>query len=51
MGACCGVQQGIVVAMPVYYATKSKAKAFFWAFLSGLSEPIGGLLVSVYFLL
>ena len=29
--------------MPVYYATESKWKAFGWALLSGLTEPIGGI--------
>lgn len=29
--------------MPVYYATGSRTKAFFWATLSGISEPIGAL--------
>lgn len=38
------IPEGVVVAMPVYYATKSRTKAFFWAFMSGVSEPIGGLL-------
>ena len=35
------IPEGICVSMPIYYATGSKLKAFFWAFLSGLSEPIG----------
>lgn len=35
--------QGICVAVPVYYATGSRLKGFFWAFLSGVSEPIGGI--------
>lgn len=38
------VPEGIVVAVPIYYATNSRSKAFFWAFLSGVSEPIGGLM-------
>eukprot|EP01061_Rhynchopus_euleeides_P031491 TRINITY_DN5215_c0_g1_i9.p1 TRINITY_DN5215_c0_g1~~TRINITY_DN5215_c0_g1_i9.p1 ORF type:complete len:379 (+),score=163.53 TRINITY_DN5215_c0_g1_i9:46-1182(+) len=38
------IPEGICVAMPVYYATGSKWKAFGWAFLSGLSEPVGGIL-------
>jgi len=38
------IPEGIVVAMPVFYATKSRTKAFFWAFMSGVSEPVGGLL-------
>jgi hypothetical protein len=29
--------------MPVFYATGSKWKGFWWSFLSGVSEPIGGL--------
>ncbi len=27
-----------------YIATQSKCKAFFWSFLSGIFEPIGGLI-------
>lgn len=38
------IPEGIVVAVPVYYATKSRVQGFFWAFMSGVSEPIGGLL-------
>lgn len=35
------VPEGICVAMPIYYATGSKWKGFWWSFLSGLSEPVG----------
>lgn len=35
------VPEGIAVSVPLYYATGSKAKAFKWSFLSGLSEPVG----------
>ena len=35
------IPEGVCVSMPVYYATGSKVKAFLWAFLSGVSEPIG----------
>jgi len=35
------VPEGICVAMPIYYATGSRLKGFLWAFLSGISEPIG----------
>ena len=35
------IPEGVCVSMPVYYATGSKVKAFFWAFLSGISEPLG----------
>lgn len=37
------IPEGVCVAMPVYYATGSKWKGFFWSFVSGVSEPIGGL--------
>ena len=29
--------------MPVYYATGDRKKAFFYSFLSGLSEPVGAI--------
>ena len=35
------IPEGICVAMPIYYATGSKWKGFWWSFLSGLSEPLG----------
>ena len=38
------IPEGIAVAIPIYYATKKKGKAFLWAMLSGLSEPAGALL-------
>lgn len=37
------IPEGIAVAIPVYYATCSRRKAFKWSFLSGLAEPIGAL--------
>lgn len=37
------IPEGICVAMPIYYATGSRWKGFWWAFMSGVSEPIGGL--------
>lgn len=37
------VPEGIAVAAPVFAATGSRRKAFFWATLSGLTEPLGGL--------
>jgi ZIP family zinc transporter len=30
--------------VPVYYATKSRKKAFSYSFVSGLSEPLGALI-------
>lgn len=37
------IPEGIAVSVPIYYATGSKKKAFFYSFLSGLSEPIGAI--------
>jgi ZIP family zinc transporter len=37
------IPEGIAVAVPVFYATGSRARAFSWSFLSGLSEPLGAL--------
>lgn len=38
------IPEGISVAIPVYYATGSRRKAFCYSFLSGVSEPIGALI-------
>ncbi len=35
------IPEGIAVAIPIYYATGSRKKAFGWSFLSGLAEPVG----------
>lgn len=43
------IPEGIAVSIPVYYATKSRTKAFWLSFLSGISEPVGALVG--YFLL
>ncbi len=38
------IPEGIAIAVPIYYATGSKAKGFFYALVSGIAEPIGALL-------
>jgi len=38
------IPEGIAVSVPIYYATKSKRKAFYISFLSGLAEPFGALI-------
>lgn len=38
------IPEGICVAVPIYYASGSKWKAFAWAFFSGLTEPLGALI-------
>ena len=37
------IPEGIAVAVPLFYATGSRRKAFKWSLLSGLSEPIGAI--------
>lgn len=38
------IPEGIAVSVPIFYATGSRLKAFWYSFLSGLSEPIGALI-------
>jgi ZIP family zinc transporter len=38
------IPEGLAISAPVYYATKSRKKAFILSFLSGLAEPIGALI-------
>jgi len=37
------IPEGIAVAVPIYYATGDRKKAFKWSFLSGLAEPVGAI--------
>lgn len=43
------IPEGIAVAVPIYYATRSRSRAIGNSLLSGLAEPVGG--VAGYFLL
>lgn len=36
------IPEGMAISIPVYQATHSKRKAFFYSFLSGMAEPVGG---------
>lgn len=38
------IPEGIAVSVPIYYATKSRSKAFWLSFLSGFTKPVGALL-------
>ena len=38
------IPEGLAVAGPMYAATGSKARALFWACISGMAEILGGLL-------
>ena len=37
------IPEGISVSLPIYFATGSKSKAFFYSFLCGMAEPLGAL--------
>ena len=43
------IPEGISIAVPIYYATKSKKNALFKTFLSGIAEPIGAILAYIFF--
>lgn len=38
------IPEGIAVSVPIYYATASRKKAFWYSFGSGLAEPVGALI-------
>lgn len=38
------IPEGISVSVPIYFATGSKRKAFWYSFLSGVSEPVGAII-------
>ncbi len=42
------IPEGIAIAVPLYYATGSKAKAIGQTALSGLSEPLGALIAYLF---
>jgi len=42
------IPEGIAVSIPIYHATGSRRKAFWWSFLSGLTEPLGAVLAYLF---
>jgi len=44
------IPEGIAVFVPLYFAFNSRSKAFFYAFASGLAEPLGAI-IGYFFLL
>lgn len=42
------IPEGICIAVPIYYATKSRGKAFIYTLISALSEPFGALLAFLF---
>jgi len=43
------IPEGVSVAVPVFFATRSRNKAFVYSFASGLAEPLGALLAYLLF--
>ena len=42
------IPEGISIAVPIYYATYSRKKAFWYTFLSGFSELLGAVLAYLF---
>lgn len=42
------IPEGISIAIPIYYATKSKKNAFWYTFLASLSEPLGAIFAYLF---
>ena len=42
------IPEGLSVALPVFYATHNRSKAFLWCFASGLAEPFGAFLCMLF---
>ena len=42
------IPEGISIAVPIYYSTSSKCKAFFYSFLAAISEPLGAILAFLF---
>ncbi|KAK8799513.1 hypothetical protein WA158_006062 [Blastocystis sp. Blastoise] len=38
------IPEGLSIALPIFYASGSRTKAFVWSLLAGLAEPVGSLL-------
>lgn len=43
------IPEGISIALPIFYHTKSKKKAFLYTFICSLSEPFGALIAYLFF--
>ena len=42
------IPEGIIIALPIYYSTKSKSRAFIYTFIAGMSEFIGSLFSFIF---
>ncbi len=44
------IPEGVAVAVPMYSATGSRARAFLWSLMAGLTEPVGALVAGLLLL-
>lgn len=42
------IPEGLTIAIPIYYSTKSKKKAFFYTTFSAFSEPLGAFISYIF---
>lgn len=42
------IPEGISIAVPIYYASKNKVKAFFYTLIAGFSELLGAILAYIF---
>lgn len=42
------IPEGITIAIPIYYSTNSKKKAFLYSLVSGFSEPFGAIITYIF---
>ena len=42
------IPEGIAIAMPIYFATNSRAKSLKYSFLSGMAEPLGAFIAFLF---
>lgn len=42
------IPEGIAVSIPIYFATGSRRKAFWYSFSTGLAEPVGAILAYLF---
>lgn len=43
------IPEGMMIALPVYYSSNSKKKAFIYAFFSSMATPLGALIAMLFF--
>ena len=43
------IPEGISISLPIYYSTKNRGKAILYTFISGIVEPLGGLIIYILF--